>query len=185
MADSGIKKVTVLNQDLPLVRFDDNDLFYELRYRIISEDKNRTSHWSKFTKISVPPTTDADLPYTSIPRVTVFSTNVDGGNKAITALWNFPQTPAEFNPDPYKAELERRFSQVTSFDIFVRWSPDNDPSTNWGDWKYETTISTNNFTILKQTTPFVAKRIDIAVQIPSAQRTLDLRLELFEIVHTV
>jgi hypothetical protein len=184
MADSGIKKVTILNNDLPLVSFDDNDLFYELRYRVVSEDKNRSSHWSKFTKIIVPTTTDADLPYTTIPRITVFNTNVEGGNKAVTATWTFPQDPSEFNPDPYKAELEQRFSQVTFFDIFVRWSPDVS-GPNWDPWKYETTISTNTYTILRKTSPYTAKRIDIAVQIPTARKTLDPRLELFEIIHDV
>lgn len=184
MADSGIKKATIANNQLPLVRSDDTGLFYDLRYRIISEDKNRVSFWSPVKRIYVPTTTDADLPYTTSPRISVYSVNVDGGNKAITATWTFPQTAGEFNPDPEKAELERRFSQITSFDIFVRWSVDN-TGNNWAAWKYETTISTNSFTILKQQTPFVAKRIDISVQIPRAIKEVDPRLELFETIHAV
>jgi hypothetical protein len=184
VADAGIKKATIANNELPLVRFDDTDLFYDVRYRIVSEDKNRVSFWSPVKRIIVPPTTDADLPYTSPPRITVFSNNVDGGNKAITAIWNFPQSAGEFNPDPYKAELERRFAQITFFDIFIRWSPDPSGST-WGDWKYETTIYTNSFTILKQTVPFDAKRMEISVQIPTASKQVEPRLELFETVHAV
>jgi len=184
MVDAGIKKATIESNQLPLIRFDENDLFYDVRYRVISEDKNRASFWSPIKRIITPSTTDADLPYTTSPRISVYSVNADGGNKAITSLWTFPQDDSEFNPDPYKASLERKFSETTFFDIFVRWSPDVS-GTNWGDWKYETTISTNSFTILKQTTPFVAKRIEISVQIPCAARQVEPRLELFETVHAV
>lgn len=183
MADAGIKRVVLPNNTLPLIRFNDTELYYDLRYRIVSEDKNRLSHWSKVERIIMPTTTDADLPYTTTPRISVYSVNVDTG-KAITAIWTFPQSAGEFNPDPYKAELERRFSQVTFFDIFVRWSPDNS-GTNWAAWKYESTISSNSFTILRQATPFIAKRIQVSVQIPSAEKTLEPRLELFNIVHQV
>lgn len=43
MADAGIKKLTIPKNQLPPVN-DDNE--YYLRYRIISDDKNRSSHWS-------------------------------------------------------------------------------------------------------------------------------------------
>jgi hypothetical protein len=44
MADANIKKTRILKSELPPVDFD--TLKYNTRYRIISEDKNRTSHWS-------------------------------------------------------------------------------------------------------------------------------------------
>ena len=44
MADANIKKTRILKSTLPPVDFD--TLKYNTRYRIISEDKNRTSHWS-------------------------------------------------------------------------------------------------------------------------------------------
>ena len=44
MADANIKKTRILRSSLPPVDFD--TLKYNTRYRIISEDKNRTSHWS-------------------------------------------------------------------------------------------------------------------------------------------
>jgi len=43
MADKGIKKVIISKNDLPAVGESNNHM---VRYRIISEDKNRTSHWS-------------------------------------------------------------------------------------------------------------------------------------------
>jgi len=44
MADANIKKTRILKSALPPVDFD--TLAYNARYRVISEDKNRTSHWS-------------------------------------------------------------------------------------------------------------------------------------------
>jgi uncharacterized protein (DUF2141 family) len=44
MADANIKKTRILKSALPPVDFD--TLKYNARYRVISEDKNRTSHWS-------------------------------------------------------------------------------------------------------------------------------------------
>jgi hypothetical protein len=43
MADAGIKKLTIPKNQLPPVG-DNNE--YVVRYRVISEDKNRYSHWS-------------------------------------------------------------------------------------------------------------------------------------------
>jgi hypothetical protein len=44
MADLGIKKVIIKKTFLPPI--DSNNVGYIFRYRIISEDKNRTSQWS-------------------------------------------------------------------------------------------------------------------------------------------
>jgi hypothetical protein len=44
MADAGIKKVIIKKSSLPPL--DHNKVGYFFRYRIVSEDKNRTSQWS-------------------------------------------------------------------------------------------------------------------------------------------
>ena len=46
MSDKNIKKNIILKKDLPSVIGDNTTLNYEIRYRIVSEDKNRLSHWS-------------------------------------------------------------------------------------------------------------------------------------------
>lgn len=46
MADSGIQKVRILQQDIPTV---DYTTPIYIRYRIVSEDQNRRSHWSPVT----------------------------------------------------------------------------------------------------------------------------------------
>jgi hypothetical protein len=44
MADPNIKKITVKRSSLPPIDHDSQK--YNIRYRVISEDKNRISHWS-------------------------------------------------------------------------------------------------------------------------------------------
>jgi hypothetical protein len=44
MADSGIKKAIIKKALLPAI--DSNNIGYIFRYRVVSEDKNRTSQWS-------------------------------------------------------------------------------------------------------------------------------------------
>jgi hypothetical protein len=44
MPDSNIKKLRILKSSLPPVDHDTEK--YNIRYRVISEDRNRTSHWS-------------------------------------------------------------------------------------------------------------------------------------------
>ena len=54
MADSGIKKIIIKKSDLPPVGPNNN---FMVRYRVISEDKNRMSHWSpRYNLISELPT---------------------------------------------------------------------------------------------------------------------------------
>jgi hypothetical protein len=57
MADQGIKKVVIKKSDLPPVG-PDND--YTLRYRLISEDRNRISHWSQTYNILGLPVEEVD-----------------------------------------------------------------------------------------------------------------------------
>jgi hypothetical protein len=53
MADKNIVKSKVR----PLPEFSGSTGKYRLRYRIISEDRNRTSHWSQIHEVSVPAVT--------------------------------------------------------------------------------------------------------------------------------
>jgi uncharacterized protein (DUF2141 family) len=44
MADANIKKLRILKSSLPPIDHDTEK--YNIRYRVISEDRNRVSHWS-------------------------------------------------------------------------------------------------------------------------------------------
>jgi hypothetical protein len=54
MVDAGIKEVTIKKQDFPpLVKLSQDNYGHFIRYRIVSQDKNRFSHWSKMTPFPV------------------------------------------------------------------------------------------------------------------------------------
>jgi hypothetical protein len=54
MADEGIKKITILKEEFPaLAKLAENEYGHLLRYRIVSDDKNKFSHWSKITPVKV------------------------------------------------------------------------------------------------------------------------------------
>jgi len=60
----GQQKVRIPRTDLPEVsRLSDGSYGYIVRYRIISEDQNRFSHWSPIRELTMPPVipTDGDV----------------------------------------------------------------------------------------------------------------------------
>lgn len=75
LPDNGIKKIIVPKSKLP--GFFGDTQKYVLRYRIISEDKNRTSHWSPVYKIT------AEDP----PDEILNSIVVDTTNRVISLVW--------------------------------------------------------------------------------------------------
>jgi hypothetical protein len=50
MVDSGIKKIKISQKDLPPINSEIEG--YSVRYRVVSEDKNRTSQWSPIVQIN-------------------------------------------------------------------------------------------------------------------------------------
>ena len=52
MSDSQMKKVVIKKEDLPA--FNGTTQKHSVRYRVVSEDKNRSSHWSPYYSISNP-----------------------------------------------------------------------------------------------------------------------------------
>ena len=93
--DSGIKKITIPKSELPSIS--GQNFTYNVRYRVVSEDKNRISHWSPIFRLEVPTTTDAGLPYTSTDRIHV--NTVGSSPTTIITTWNYPQE-SEYNVDP-------------------------------------------------------------------------------------
>ena len=72
MADSGIKKVIIRKASLPAL--DSNKIGYVFKYRVVSEDKNRTSQWSPINVV-------LDNSVTSVAGAVQVSTSV------ISAVW--------------------------------------------------------------------------------------------------
>jgi hypothetical protein len=174
MADEGIKKVIIKNEDLPLVQFttiynnvlnreEVEKLHYDFRYRIVSEDKSRYSHWAPVVRFTMPDVT-TPFPYTASNR---FSIAKAGNPEVVTAVWSFPGDTE--NPSDY----EKIFRKTTSFDVWIRWNDNNTTNLNdsgWTSWEFSSTVSANAFSILKKES---AKRIEIAVQVPTTLKVRD------------
>jgi hypothetical protein len=52
MSNPIVKKVVIKKEDLPA--FSGEEKSYMVRYRIVSEDKNRSSHWSPYYTLLIP-----------------------------------------------------------------------------------------------------------------------------------
>lgn len=175
MADAGIKKVLISKAEFPLVqytktynhtlsRYEIDKLYYDFRYRIVSEDKNRYSHWSPGVRYVMPDVT-TPFPYTASSR---FSITKAGNPEVITAVWSFLSETD--NPSDY----EKFYATTTSFDVWVRWNNNNVTDLNdvgWSAWEFRTTLSSNTFSILKKDSS--VKRIEIAIQVPTTEKIRD------------
>jgi hypothetical protein len=178
VADEVIKKVKIPSAELPFIQFtttynataernEIDELYYDFRYRIISEDKNRTSSLSPIERIVMPdvgsgrdPVTDLPyFPYTSDQKVNI---SESGTPKIITAIWTKPL--AADNP----SEFENIFNKINIYDVWVRWTDESnatESSIGRTNWEYVTTVSSNTFSIPKPQISY--KTVEIAIQIPT------------------
>ena len=126
MADSGIKKSKIAYLDLPPINTELDG--YQLRYRIISEDKNRTSHWSQLHQV-VP-----DFDYQAGSNgIKITSTN----NLKVDATWDIVKV------NKIVSDKTNFIANQVDFDIFIKWSKSNN-----GDWLYGGQVTGNSFSSL-------------------------------------
>lgn len=116
-----IKKVIIEKDELPAV--DVVTRSYNVRYRLISEDRNRFSAWSKVYNLVTP----------IITPTTEFSIITNASHDLVTIAWNLDQTP-----------------EVGYFDIWVRWVGSHAES-NY-PWIYIETVTTNQYNLVYPTT---------------------------------
>lgn len=115
MVDIGIKKSIILNSELPPINSELNG--YEIRYRVVSEDKNRTSHWSPV--------------YLVLPDFTYESGSISFNKNGSIASFSWDSTAI------YKDSVYIR--QAHEYDIWVKWDRDDS-----GDWLYKQRIDGTN-----------------------------------------
>jgi hypothetical protein len=156
MADKNIKKVILPPSKLLSANVEEGSLVakYLVRYRIISEDKTRTSAWSP--KYAVEARTvrsiinDATVPYT------IFS----NGDR-ITLSWTTPE--ALTSP---------------TLDIYVSWSADN---STWTAYDFAGTTSTDSFTLAVESGK---KYVQLWAQITTFPKNKSNAAKLFETTKT-
>ena len=131
MVDQNIKKVRILKKDLPNYVGNNDELFYQMRYRVVSEDKNRSSHWSPIHKLGSTSTLDEvgfdieDIAGTSIPH----DVRIDDSNHTAAITWTMPSLLIT-NPTDEQKLTQVYEGSLKSFDVYVQWKI----SGSYGDW---------------------------------------------------
>lgn len=144
MPDKNIKKNIILKKDLPSLIGDDTILNYEIRYRIISEDKNRVSHWSPINILESDNTGDEtgfdpeDPLNTSIPN----NVTIKNSDHLAEISWTMPSLLIT-NPTPAEKELQKIQAAIKQFDVYVQWQ---EASVN-SDWIWAGTSEGTRFSI--------------------------------------
>lgn len=160
MADKNIKRVVIPKSKLPSIVLSSSlspssisrgeDFAYNVRYRIISEDKNRYSHWSRIHNINgssqIPST---ELQYSYVKETATTNT---GTTTAIRLNWTIPTT-----------------LEINTFDIFVK--------RNAGAYLYYGTSQTNTYVVLREASE---TSITILVQAPTYPKEITASAKLFE-----
>lgn len=111
MVDFGIKKAKIKQENLPTINV--NQEGYTLKYRIVSDDKNRTSQWS--------PVVTLQPDYTYVSGTSSFNKAGSVG----TLVWDSVSIQKDGN----------EIRKAHEFDIWLQW----DRSDN-GDWLYKQRI---------------------------------------------
>jgi hypothetical protein len=126
MANENIKKVRVLQQDLPTINSITEK--YDVRYRIISEDKNRVSHWSPTITLN--------------PEYIYVSGNISIVSSGITTVvW-----------DPITIKIgTQTIRQAKDYDVWVKWSR----AAGNGDWNYAQRTSGNSINLVHPSTFYI------------------------------
>jgi hypothetical protein len=123
MAEEVVKKYKVPPQSLPAISSISEG--YTLRYRVVSSDRNRTSHWSPI--------------YTIIPDYTYVPGNIymnKAGNIA-SVVWDAVNITKVEGPNTYL------IGKALEYDFWVRW----DRGGSNGDWLYKERLSTTSLSL--------------------------------------
>jgi hypothetical protein len=126
MANEIIKKIKIAQDDLPTINSITEK--YDVRYRVISEDKNRTSHWS--------PIVTLDPQYIYVPgNITIVSSGIT------TVAW-----------DSVTVKIGvKAIRQAKDYDVWVKWSK----AAGNGDWNYVQRISGNSINLVHPSTFYI------------------------------
>lgn len=118
---------------------------YILRYRIISEDRNRFSAWTPSYRI-IAPTISEILQANNLASLdTPVYSHASG---VATVAWN---APAFFDP-------------LASYDLYVRWGKASTPGTYDNEYSFVKSVSASSFTLARPENRITYDRVDLHVQ---------------------
>lgn len=145
MSSEVIKKARILEANLPAINSITEG--YEVRYRVISEDKNRTSHWSPIFLVKPE--------FTYVPG-TIHHNKAGDVN---TVAWN-------------SVEIKKGsvlIKEALTYDIWVKWDRDDS-----GDWEYRSRINTTSIALI---TPSTYKKDGVVQVSPPNRLSIEVYLK--------
>ena len=149
MVDKNIKKVRILKKDLPNYIGNNDELFYQMRYRVISEDKNRSSHWSPIYKLGSTSTFDEvgfDINNISTTNIS-HNISIDKSNHMASITWTMPALLIT-NPTTAEKILQEQQASIKNFDVYVQWKT----GLTWGSWTWVGTSQGAQYSMTYPTT---------------------------------
>jgi len=126
MADQGIRKAVYRQEDLPEINVDLEG--YLVRYRIASEDRNRTSHWSPTFLVK------PDYSYVS------GSTSIGKSADHVNIIWD----PVQVYKD------DNLIKNAVEYDVWLKWDKGNG-----GDWAYAERVEGTSSIFIIPSTYFI------------------------------
>jgi hypothetical protein len=160
MVDQNIKKVRILKKDLPNYIGNDDELFYQMRYRVISEDKNRSSHWSPIHRLGSTSTYDEvgfdinNFDTTGISH----NVSIDKPNHMASITWTMPALLIlNPNPTPEEKILQEQQASIKSFDVYIQ----RQIGGVWEDWTW---VGVSQGTQYSMTYPISATHLRFRIQ---------------------
>ena len=126
---AGLQKSTILLEQLPPLKvIDANTVGYYVRYRVVSEDRNKTSHWSPVYLLT-PPYEFRRPSGIPLDGIKYFETNTGGSNKVVTLAWD--------TVDVYNKNVFIR--KAIAYDIWIKWGS--------GSWAFDGRVTNPSITI--------------------------------------
>lgn len=158
MTTSTIKKVVIPFYELPGAYR--NDFVYNIRYRIVSEDKNRASHWSRVYSLDAQYAVDGTplIPSLDYSYVKESASSPSGTINTVRLNWRIPPTLDRFS----------------LFDIYLKRCASGACTEEYG---YFATTSLNGYTITQLGSE---THIQALVQIPVYPKKVSAQGTLFE-----
>lgn len=150
--DKNIKQIKILKKDLPGPTGPNSSgaFSYDIRYRIVSDDKNRVSHWSQINNVAVPAVVQLGP--------TAYSLTHSNSTHVISLVW--------------KPDVTHKFLQ---YDIFVAFNIAGATALN-EEFEYVGSVSSPSFSTVFSTEDDVT----IRVQASTSSKELSPNATIFQ-----
>lgn len=145
MATENIKKITIKQADLPPLMVENEG--YVFRYRIISDDKNRRSHWSPIKTIK--------------PEFTFVSKTLHHSKTGDVSVLTWDPVVIKKGTNVIK--------QADAYDVWIKWGRNSD-----GDWIHNGTITNNTLSLVIPSTYTIN---DVVQASPPNRLTVEIYLK--------